>query len=101
MRDFQARIARRDAIDFAPDPAKSLDDFIFATAFGKKLHADANAEKRPPFAAHRLFERLDHAGDGVEAAAAIGESAHARQYHTIGACDEVRIARHRDRLLEA
>jgi hypothetical protein len=32
---------------------------------------------------HRLVERLDHAVDGVEPAAAIGERTDAGQYHAI------------------
>ena len=33
------------------------------------------------------FERIDHAGNGVEPAPAIGEGADARQHHAVGARD--------------
>ena len=84
VRNFQLRIARRDAIDFAGDPAQPLGDFVFAAALGQKLHADADAEERPALAMHRFLERRDHAVDGVEAAPAIGEGADAGQHHAIG-----------------
>ena len=38
-------------------------------------------------------ERLDHAGNGVEAAPAIGEGADARQHDMLGARDVVGVAR--------
>src|SRR5580704_3637726 len=61
VRDFQVRVSRHDAIDFAGDPAKALGDFVFTAALGQELHADANAEERPAFLAHRLVQRPDHA----------------------------------------
>ena len=71
-----------------PKPSRHL---VFAPALGHELHADANAEKRPAARAHALIERLHHAGDGVEPAPAIGESADARQHDAIGAPDRVGI----------
>src|SRR5580693_7258031 len=75
MRNFQIRIARYDAIDLAGDPAQSFRDLVFAAALGQQLHADADAEERPAFLAHRLVQRRHHAIHGIEAAPAIGEGA--------------------------
>ena len=101
VRDFQVRIARRDAIDLAGDPAQAFVDLVFAAALGQKLHADADAEERPRLAAHRLLERIDHAVDGIEPAPAIGKGADARQHDAIGVRHHGRILRHHDRLVEA
>ena len=84
MRDFQQGIARPDRRDVAGDPAQSLGDFILQTARRHQLHADADAEERAAARAHRFFQRLDHAGDRVEAAPAIGEGADAGQHDLIG-----------------
>src|SRR5262249_31214833 len=100
VRNLQIRIARRDPIDFAGDPAEAFDHFIFAPALGKKLHADTNAEKRPALAAHGLFERFDHAGNRVEPAPTVGEGANAGQYDAIGARHDLGIARYGDRLIQ-
>src|SRR5262245_46444620 len=101
MRDFQCSVARSDAIDFAPDPAQPLDDFIFAPALGQQLHAYANAEKRPALAAHRLLERVHHAGHRIESAAAVGESPYSGQNNAIGGRDDLWIMRQRDRLIQS
>jgi len=89
VRNFQARVGRRDAIDFARDPAQPFGDFVFAPALGQQLHAHTDAEKRPALAAHRVIERLDHAVDRIEAAPAIGKGADAGQHHAIGAYDRI------------
>ena len=81
-----------------PSPAV---DLVFAAALGQQLHADADAEERPAFAAHRFLERRDHAGDGVETAPAIGEGADAGQHHPVGRRHDRRIVRHHDRLSQA
>ena len=47
VRDLQLRIARRDAVDLAGNPARALDHLVFAAALGHQLHADADAEERP------------------------------------------------------
>src|SRR5262249_61618164 len=83
VRNLQIRIAWRDPIDFAGDPAEAFDHFIFAPALGKKLNADTNAEKRPALAPHGLFARFDHAGNRVEHAPTDGAGATASPYHTI------------------
>ena len=44
-----------------------------------------------PRRAHRLLERSDHAGNGVEPATAIGESADAGQHDMLGAGDRLGI----------
>ena len=71
--------------DLAGDPAEPLGDLVFAAAFGHELHADANAEKRPAAAGAPGLERLDHAGDGIEAAPAVREGADAGQHDALGA----------------
>ncbi len=99
MRNFQVRIGRRDAIDFARDPAQARCHLIFAAALGHQLHADANAEERAAALAHVLLERVDHAGDAVEPLPAIGEGADARQHHAVGSGDLIGIAGDHDRLV--
>src|SRR6202051_205124 len=96
MRDFQVRIARHNAIDFAGDPAQALGDLVFTAAFGQELHADANAEERPASLPHRLVQRADHAVHRVEAAPAIGEGADTRQYDTVRLRHHRRIVGHHD-----
>src|SRR5262245_19912568 len=98
MRDLQTRIRRGHAFDLARNPTQPLRHLVFAAAFGHELHADANAEERPAAPAHAVVERLHHAADGVEPTPAIGEGAHARQHHAVGAGDLVGFARHHDRL---
>ncbi len=101
VRDLQRRIGRRDLVDLAADPAEALGHHVFAAALGHELHADADAEERPALAAHRLLQRLDHAGHRIEPAPAIGEGADARQHDAVGAAHRVGIARHHDRLIVA
>ena len=55
----------------------------------------------PPVAAHRLVERLDHAGHRVEPAPAVREGADAGQHHAVGAAHRVGIAGDQDRLVVA
>src|SRR6516165_9730250 len=98
MRYLQRGVARGDPIDFASNPAQSLDHLVLAAALGEELHTDADAEKRPAFAANRLFERIDHAGHGIKATAAVGESSHSGQNNSVGARHDIRIARDQDRL---
>ncbi len=74
---------------------------VFAAALGQQLHADADAEERPAFLMHRFVKRLDHAVDGIEPAAAIGERADAGQHDAIGRGNDVRIVGHDDRLADA
>ena len=66
-----------------------------------ELHADADAEERLSPLAHRLMKGVHHARHRVEAAAAIGEGADARQHDAVGAGDAVRIGRDLDRDPEA
>jgi hypothetical protein len=74
---------------------------MLAADIGHQLHADANAEERPAVFQHALFERLDHAGNGVEAAPAIGEGADAGQHDAGGSGDIIRLAGDQDRLVVA
>ena len=86
--------------DVAADPIEAGDDLVLEPARRHQLHADADAEERPAAAAHRVLERLHHAGHGVEAAATIGEGADAGQHDVLGARDVVRVARHFDDAVE-
>src|SRR5579859_5022834 len=97
VRNFQLRIARCDAVDFAGNPAEPVGHFVLAAAFGQQLHADADAEKRSAFLPHRLLQRLRHAGDGIEAMTAIRKGADARQNHTVGLGHDGRVVGHPDR----
>ena len=83
------------AIQFSPAV-----DFIFETARRQQLHADADSEEWTAARAHRFLERLDHAGDRVEAAPAIGERADAGQHDMIGARHRLGTRRHRHRAIE-
>src|SRR5262249_11826467 len=98
MRDLQIWIRRLNTLDLARNPSEPLRHLVFAAAFGHELHADANAEERSAAPAHAVVERLDHAADSIEPTPAIGEGAHARQHHALGAGDLLGIARHHDRL---
>src|SRR5262249_49438373 len=68
---------------------------------GHQLHADAYAKKRFAVLAHAVLKRVDHAGDLIEPAPAVGESAHTGQDDTVGTRDFVRPAGHDDRLIMA
>ena len=69
---------------------------MLEAARGEQLHADADAEERPAFFAHGVRQSLDHAGDGVEAALAIGEGADARQHDAVGIGDDIGIGGEED-----
>ena len=99
VRDLQPR-RRLDRRDVAADPVEAGDRLVFEPARRHQLHADADAEERPSTLAHRVFQRVDHAGDSVEAAATIGEGADAGQHDVIGAGDEVGVAGHLDDAIE-
>ena len=64
--------------------SRPVDHFMLETAGREQLRADADPEERLAAPAHRLFQRLDHAGDMVEPAPAVGEGADARQHDVLG-----------------
>ncbi len=64
--------------------------FLLVAALGHELHADADAEERLALLAHIVVQRLDHAGQRVEPAPAIGKGADARQHDPVGARDDAR-----------
>ncbi len=64
---------------------------MFVAAIGKQLHADADAEKRPALSSDGLIQRLDHPGDGIEAAPAIGNAPTPGKNNPLGARDNIRI----------
>ena len=84
MRNFQPRIGRHDRGDIAADPAEAGRRFIFEAPRGHELHADADAEKGPALLHDGLVQRVDHAGNGIEAAATVGEGADAGQDDAVG-----------------
>ena len=57
-------------------------------------------KKGLPFFSYALLKRIDHTGNFVEPAAAIGKGTHARQHNALGARDRIRIAGNGDRLRE-
>ena len=97
--NLQVGVARGDAVDLAGNPAQSFAHPIFAAALGHQLHADADAEERPALATHRFLERLDHALDRIESAAAIRKRADAGQHDAVGPAHRVRVSGHHDRLV--
>ena len=72
------------ARDVARDPVQAGDHLMLEAARRHQLRADADAQERPASLAHRLVHRLDHAGNAVESAAAVGECAHSRQHDMVG-----------------
>ncbi len=84
VRDLEPRIGGPDRRDVAGNPAEALGGLVFEAAGREQLRPDADAEERLALLPHRLRQRLDHAGDGVEAAPAVGEGADARQHDVSG-----------------
>ena len=73
-----------DRSDIAADPAEALRRLVFEPTLRHQLHADANAEEGAALLADPLFERVDHARQGFEPTAAIGEGADAGQHDAVG-----------------
>src|SRR5271170_1293791 len=84
VRNLQARLARLDGRDIAGDPVQAGDDLVLEAARRHELSANANPEERPTPLANGLVQRLDHAGDTIKAATAVGESAYSRKHDTVG-----------------
>src|SRR5579863_7458111 len=101
MRDLEIWVGRLDRHHLAVDPAESIDGFELAAARRHQLHANANAEERPPAHGHRLADRGFQPGHGGEPAPALGESTLARQHDAVGASDIVRVAGDDDTLAAA
>ena len=87
VRDLQRRIGGSDARDLAADPAQARRGRRARGRVGQELHADADAEERPPLLEDGAAQRLDHARHGVEPAPAVGEGADAGQHDVVGAQD--------------
>ena len=85
MRDAEGGIGRLERADLAGDPVEAGRFAMLQPAGGQKLHADADAEKRTSLVEHGGAQGLDHAGDVLKSAQAIGEGADARQHDMIGA----------------
>ena len=93
---LSVRVVGRDGAHLAGDPVEPVGRLELQPAAGHELHADADAEKRPAFDAHRVFQGFAHAGHGFEAALAVGEGADARQHDTVGGGDDVGVGRQRN-----
>src|SRR5262249_7500589 len=78
MRDLQARVGGRDAVDLARNPTEAFRHLIFAPTPGHELHADADTEEWPALLAHAHIERVRHTGDRVKPTPAVRECTHAR-----------------------
>ena len=100
MRHLEAGIIGRDGLNVPGDPVESCGHLMLEAPGRQQLHAHANAQKGFAARQHRLAHGFDHAGDGVEAAPAIGEGAHARQHHPVGLAHEVGVAGEDDRQIE-
>ena len=87
--------------DGAGDPAEAPGDGLLAAFGGHQLHADADAEERHAAPDDALFQHLDHAGDRIEAGAAIGEGADAGQHDAVGAADDLDVVGDDDLVLGA
>src|SRR5262249_59931414 len=81
MRNLQIRTRRRNAIDFACDPAETRRYSVFASALRHQLHPDTDAEEGLAIFSYALLQRIDHTGNFVEPTAAIGECTNARQHN--------------------
>ena len=57
VRDLQVGVSGRDPVDLAGIQPSPLRHLVLAAALGHQLHADADAEERPAFLAHRDVER--------------------------------------------
>ena len=73
-----------DAHDVALDPVQPGMDAVFDAARGHQLHADADAEEGLAALDHLALQGIDHARHAVEAGAAVGEGADARQHDAVG-----------------
>ena len=98
VRNLQVGSDGRDPVDLARDPTQPS-----VTSYSRPRSAISCMPTQMPKNGRPLrrtvsLERFDHAGDGIEAAAAIGERADAGQHHAIGARDRVGIAGDHDRL---
>ena len=57
---------------------------VFQAPRGHQLHADADAEKGPPFANNRLGQGVEHAVERQQSTAAVSEGADTRQHDPVG-----------------
>lgn len=74
---------------------------MLAAGLGEKLHADADAEKRPPMIEHRALQRRHHPRQRVETAPAVAEGADTRQHDPVGGFHRARIAADDDRIAQS
>ena len=62
-------------------------------ALGHELQPDADAEKGLAALLHGFLQRLDHAGDVLEAALAVGKGADAGEHDAVGVGHVLRAGR--------
>lgn len=88
-------------LDMAMQPAEPCGFAIFLADIGQQLHADANAKKRPPLAAHGFIQRIGKAGDAGQRLPAIAKRAIAGQDNAVCGADPIGIGRDVDRAAHA
>ena len=76
-------------------------DAVLDAARGHELHADADAEEGLAALDHLALQGIDHAGHAIEAGAAVGEGADARQHDAVGVGDVARARRHQHAIVHA
>ena len=96
VRDGQAFVVGGDANHVAGHPAETRRLGFLEPPCGEKLRADADAEERPATGANGFLQRLDHAGDGVEPRAAVGEGTDAGQHDAVRRAHALRVVGHLD-----
>ena len=94
-------LAGIDAHDVALDPVEAGMDAVLDAARGHELHADADAEEGLAALDHRALQGVDHARHAVEAGAAVGEGADARQHDAVGVGHLARVRRHQHAIVRA
>ena len=85
VRDLERGVGGGEADDLAGDPAEARGVAVLAADGRQHLLADADAEEGRAAADRALLDRLEEAGDGEEAGAAVGEGADAGQHDAVGA----------------
>ena len=76
-------------------------DAVLDAARGHELHADADAEEGLAALDHLALQGIDHARHAVEAGAAVGEGADARQHDAVGSGHVARARRHQHAVVRA
>ena len=84
LRDLERGIGRCHLDDIAFYPAETLRRGLFKAARGHQLHANADPEERSALVLDDIDDRVMHAGNRIEPAAAVGIGADPRKYDPVG-----------------